>query len=322
MSTVYYPSIYDNTYKYAELANNSIVITTQSGFGAVAAESNSVIICNENGQWITSSLDNYATSSDITNIQNSIDTLSTYSDILQQSIYSNLTAINTLQTNLTNNYFTKDEITSSSDMLTNMLGETFNEISREISILSDDVTTISNDVTTLGHAFLSLSNDVQILSEDIIWMEWDFGSPYVSADEFDGFFNREGPKQLSGVYKLYGTVTLYIEDITKMTPKVSTLTQGEWVDSLPRFEISLINSETSRVESVFEEIIEANRSLITIPVNALITGRGNNTYEMMTNIILPEPDNINITVNDFMLLKYNLYLERINRGIFEEKPQE
>lgn len=315
MSAVYYPSIYDNTYKYAELANNSIVITTQSGFGAVAAAENTVIICNENGQWITSSLDNYATSSDISDLQNSIDTLSTYSDILQQSITSNLNAINTLQSDLTNNYFTKDQITSSADILNNMLSETFNEVYGSLSSLKDDITTLSNGLTTI-------SNNVQILSEDIIWMEWDFGHPYVSADEFDGFFNREGPKQLSGVYKLYGTVTLYIEDITKMTPKVSTLTQGEWVDSLPRFEISLINSETSRVESVFEEIIEANRSLITIPVNALITGRGNNTYNLMTNIILPEPDNINITVNDFLLLKYNLYLEIINRGIFEEKPQE
>lgn len=158
MSTVYYPSIYDNTYKYTELVNNSIVITTQTGFGAVGAENNTVLICNENGQWVTSSLDNYATSSDITNIQNSINTLSTYSDILQQSISSNLNAINTLQINLTNNYFTKDEITSSSNLLTEILDGTFNTISNEISIINNDITTISNNVKILTEGIIYASS--------------------------------------------------------------------------------------------------------------------------------------------------------------------
>lgn len=52
MST-FYPSIYDNAYKYNILQNNSIVITTQTGFADVAAESNTVLVCNENGQWVT-----------------------------------------------------------------------------------------------------------------------------------------------------------------------------------------------------------------------------------------------------------------------------
>lgn len=72
--------------------------------------------------------------------------------------------------------------------------------------------------------------------------------------------------------------------------------------------------------SVFQQIIKTNNPLITIPVNVLIK-EGYDIY-MMSNIILPEPDNINITVNDIYLYNYNLYLERLNREIFQEWPQE
>lgn len=318
MSTVFYPSIYDNAYNYTELVNNSIIITAQTGYGAVPSANNTVLICNENGQWVTSSLDNYATSSDITDIQNSINTLSTYDDILQQSIYSNLTAINTLQTNLTNNYFTKDEITSSSDMLTNMLGETFYEISREISILSDDVTTISNDITTI-------SNNVQILTEDIIHMQ----DTFANLDQNANWFTFVYDIWLEGTWKLYGTVTLYISDITKMTPKVNTLTEVEWIDALPVFEIQYqdiylgVGEEADSV-TVSEEKIESNRPFITIPINALLTNLLNSQYNISSLIVLPSFSDINITKNDISLYKYNLYLERISgyKNVNELYPPE
>lgn len=318
MSTVYYPSIYDNTYKYAELANNSIVITTQSGFGAVAAAENTVIICNENGQWITSSLDNYATSSDISDLQNSIDTLSTYSDILQQSITSNLNAINTLQSDLTNNYFTKEEVTSTVDEIYTNVGGAFSMLDSNINTLSDEVSVLSTNLTLLGNEFVSLSNDVQILSEDIIYMR---GRKDIdrTANGYDRFFARTTTKQLDGMYKLYGTVTLYISDITKLTPKVNNLEPEDWLDSLPIFEISFEDGRYHS-RSCCQQIIEANNSLITIPVNVLIR-EGYEVY-MQSNIILNEPDNINITVNDIYLYNYNLYLERVNREIFQEWPQE
>lgn len=177
MST-FYPSIYENEYKYSELGNNSIVITAQTGYAAVPSANNTLLICNENGQWVTSSLDNYATSSDITDIENSINTLSTYSDILQQSITSNLTAINTLQTNLTNNYFTKEEITSSSDQLFEILANSFNNISSEMAFLSDEV---------------------QILSEEIIHMQGTFSNLKQYADIY-----LASDMLLEGTWKLYG----------------------------------------------------------------------------------------------------------------------
>ena len=147
MST-FYPSIYENTYKYNTLESNSIVITTSTGFADVPSANNTVLVCNADGQWVTSSLNNFATSTDITNIQNSINNLSTYDDILQQSISSNLTAINTLQTNLADNYFTKDEVT---DNLSNYVDiTTFDEFSQMVGetvySLSDDISIISNNV--------------------------------------------------------------------------------------------------------------------------------------------------------------------------------
>lgn len=260
MSTVYYPSIYDNTYKYTELVNNSIIITTQTGYGAVAAENNTVLICNENGQWVTSSLDNYATSSDITNIQNSINTLSTYSDILQQSISTNLTAINTL----------------------------------------------SNNVTTL-------SNKVQKLSENLLYIEAKSeGENWLDLDAI------QGHQELNGTWKLYGTVTLYISDITKMTPKVDTLTPEEWLAALPIFEIIFRYDPIGgggaywNEETVFQGIIESNRPLITIPVSALFKWGSGDPYEIYFKIILNNPNNINITRDDFDLYSFNLYLERIS----------
>jgi hypothetical protein len=301
MSTVYYPSIYDNTYKYTELVNNSIIITTQTGYGSVAAENNTVLICNENGQWVTSSLDNYATSSDITNIQNSINTLSTYSDILQQSISTNLNAINTLQTNLADNYFTKEEITSSNNLLNNMLSEVYGEISS----LKDDITIINDDITTI-------SNKVQILSENLLYIEAKSkGENWLALDAPQGYI------ELGGTWKLYGTVTLYISDITKMTPKVDTLTPEEWLAALPIFKIIFsynhIGGGSSWIdETVFQGIIESNRPLITIPVSALLKWTHDDPYIMYFKIILNNPDNINITRDDFYLYSFNLYLERIS----------
>ena len=286
MST-FYPSIYDNAYKYNILQNNSIVITTQTGFADVAAESNTVLVCNENGQWVTSSLNNFATSTDITNIQNSINNLSTYDDILQQSISSNLTAINTLQTNLTNNYFTEDEITYSNDILFNMLGETFNEIYGHIETLSNEVTIISNNV--------------QILTENLLYVERTYNVfPFANNN------NLGHDIYLEGTWKLYGTVTLYITDISKMTPTDNSLTDREWIYSLPIFEIK-INSL-----SVFQAKIESNRPLMTIPVNALLTDFAYSNYGIYSGIILPSPSDINITVDDIRLYSYNLYLERIS----------
>lgn len=286
MST-FYPSIYDNAYKYNILQNNSIVITTQTGFADVAAESNTVLVCNENGQWVTSSLNNFATSTDITNIQNSINNLSTYDDILQQSISSNLTAINTLQTNLTNNYFTKDEITYSNDLLINMLGETFDEIYGHIETLSNEVTIISNNV--------------QILTENLLYVERTYNVfPFANNN------NLGHDIYLEGTWKLYGTVTLYITDISKMTPTDNTLTEREWIYSLPIFEIKIDSL------SVFQAKIESNRPLMTIPVNALLTDFAYSNYGMYSSIILPSPSDINITVDDIRLYSYNLYLERIS----------
>lgn len=250
MSTVYYPSIYDNTYKYAELANNSIVITTQTGYGAVAAAENTVIICDENGQWVTSSLDNYATSSDINDLQNSI---------------------NTLQTDLT-----------------------------------------------------TISNNVQILSEDIIWMWWnadmDNSDYFITlADKYSNFLQKSETINLHGVYKLYGTVTLYISDITKMTPKVEGMTPVNWIGSLPFFEIKIKKDNPVNTTFVISEIIDTNNSIVTIPINAIFEEDNDDVY-IQSEMWSGNWNNINITKNDFYIYSYNLYLERINRAISREEP--
>ena len=300
MST-FYPSIYDNAYKYNTLQNNSIVITTQTGFADVAAANNTVLVCNADGQWVTSSLDNFATSTDITNIQNSINNLSTYDDILQQSISNNITAINTLQTNLTNNYFTKTEIT---DNLSNYV----------------DISTFDEYNIMLADVLTPMSNEISILTEDIIHMQDTFSN----LDQY-AFITLGSDMYLEGTWKLYGTVTLYISDITKMTPTVNTLTKAEWVAALPVFEIRIdfmqLREDITDI-LVFQEKIESNRPLITIPINAIITissDESDELYKIYTDIDLPSRSNIKIDYDDIRLYKYNLYLERINNREIVEK---
>ena len=67
--TTYYPSIYKNSHVYSKLNSNSIVITTQSGFDDIVAENNTLLICDENGNWRTDNLINYAKSTDISVLQ-------------------------------------------------------------------------------------------------------------------------------------------------------------------------------------------------------------------------------------------------------------
>lgn len=118
---------------------------------------------------------------------------------------------------------------------------------------------------------------------------------------------------MEGTWKLYGTVTLYITDITKMTPKVNTLTPYEWLAALPIFEIVFKDRNENTLFTAFQAKIESNRPLITIPVNALLKNLIEyQRYDMYSNVILPSPNDINITEDDIRFYKYNLYLERIS----------
>lgn len=232
--------------------------------------------------------------------------MSTYDDILQQSISTNITAINTLQTNLTNNYFTKTEIT---DNLSNYADIT--EYEETMVVIFEDLDTLSNNIDILSNDIDILSNNVQILTEDIICMKRDFNNLIQNVDIPYGF-----DIPLEGTWKLYGTVTLYIEDITKMTPKVNNLTENEWINALPIFfitfeDINLGEEEENRFINVSQEKIETNRPLLTIPINALIT-LPNSSYNISSSLRLPEPNDINIRPDEIHTYKYNLYLERIS----------
>ena len=212
---------------------------------------------------------------------------------LQQSISSNLTAINTLQTNLTNNYFTKDEIT---DNLSNYLDiTTFESFGNE---LGEVVMTMSNDITTIN-------NEVLILTEDIICMQKTFNFPLY------GNINFGIDVPLEGTWKLYGTVTLYIPDISKMTPTDNVRNDNEWINALPILEIVFKRNSDTFTRIISTEKIEANRPLMTIHIDEIVPDlRG--IYRIDSNIDLPSPNDINITEDDICTYRYNLYLERIS----------
>ena len=101
--TTYYPSIYKNSHVYSKLNSNSIVITTQSGFDDIVAENNTLLICDENGNWRTDNLINYAKSTDISVLQQK-------DQELEGNISTNAQNIDNLQQNLNDNYLTNTEV--------------------------------------------------------------------------------------------------------------------------------------------------------------------------------------------------------------------
>lgn len=95
-----------------------------------------------------------------------------------------------------------------------------------------------------------------------------------------------------------------------MIPINNTLTEAEWVDALPTFEIAFedrnLGPEADYYIVVFEAKIEANRPLITIPINALRT-LSNSSYTLYAGVRTPS---IKIDYDEICLYKYDLYLER------------
>ncbi|MBR2022340.1 MAG: hypothetical protein IJ997_01475, partial [Mycoplasmataceae bacterium] len=189
----YYPTIYNNTHIYSKLQANSIVLTTEKGFSEVVAVNNTILICDETGNWKTDSLDNYATSKEIEDLQN-------YDNALQQSITNNITAIANLQKNLDDNYYNNEEAneifidnTELSNSLSNyVLTTTYNS---KITELTSSITKNIQDIS-------SLQSDVDNLSDSL--------SDYVLITTYNG-----------KVTELTSSITKNIQDIGNLSDSLS-----------------------------------------------------------------------------------------------------
>lgn len=145
--TTYYPSIYKNSHVYSKLNSNSIVITTQSGFDDIVAENNTLLICDENGNWRTDNLINYAKSTDISVLQQK-------DQELEGNISTNAQNIDNLQQNLNDNYLTNTEVDTKfidNDELSTSLAK---------YVLSSVYNTAITNLTTSTSANLNSINDL------------------------------------------------------------------------------------------------------------------------------------------------------------------
>ncbi len=150
--TTYYPSIYKNSHVYSKLNSNSIVITTQSGFDDIVAENNTLLICDENGNWRTDNLINYAKSTDISVLQQK-------DQELEGNISTNAQNIDNLQQNLNDNYLTNTEVDTKfidNDELSTSLAKYVLS-----SVYNTAITNLTTSATTNLNSINTLSNNLK-----------------------------------------------------------------------------------------------------------------------------------------------------------------
>ena len=330
--TTYYPSIYKNSHVYSKLNSNSIVITTQSGFDDIVAENNTLLICDENGNWRTDNLINYAKSTDISVLQQkdqelegNISTNAQNIDNLQQnlndnyltntevdtkfidndelstslakyvlsSVYNtaitnlttstttNLNSINDLTSNLTNNYYTKTNIDSSlskyiqssvyNTAITNLTTSTSANLSKISAIQSKQTYILNNIYSNLDTIVNNLSASLSITS---------------------------------GNYVVEGSVYIYINDITLMTPKDEFISDVNWLNSLPILKIFVGDIVVSEI------LLETNRPLLVLPISDYISLSADKTNIKFT-ITIPNSANINITIDNILMYKYKITFKEV-----------
>ena len=371
--TTYYPSIYKNSHVYSKLNSNSIVITTQSGFDDIVAENNTLLICDENGNWRTDNLINYAKSTDISVLQQkdqelegNISTNAQNIDNLQQnlndnyltntevdtkfidndelstslakyvlsSVYNtaitnlttstsaNLSKINDLTSNLSNNYYTKTNIDTSlakyvqsnvyNTAITNLTTSTttnLNSINDLTSNLTNNYYTKSDIDSSLSKyvqssvyntAITNLNNDISAIQSKQTYI---LNNIYSNLDTIAN--NLSASLSItSGNYVVEGSVYIYINDITLMTPKDEFISDVNWLNSLPILKIFVGDIVVSEI------LLETNRPLLVLPISDYISLSADKTNIKFT-ITIPNSANINITIDNILMYKYKITFKEV-----------
>ena len=281
-----YPSIYNNTYIYSQLQANSIVLTTDRGFSEVIASNNTILICDASGTWKTDSLDNYATSSDITDLHK----------YFADNYYDNTEA--------------DEKFIDNTELSTSLSKYVL------ISTFNNQISDLRTNIGTNGQAISSLQSDVGKLItstqtnlasiEDI-----QSKSSYVLSSTYsnlDTLVNNLSATTTisSGNYFVTGNISIYINDITLMTPKDEFISDVDWLRSLPILKIQIGSSDIV----ISDIILETNRPLIVLPVCDYIE-LASNQQNVTFTITIPDANNINVTTENIFMYKYKLTFKQV-----------
>lgn len=286
-----FPSIYNNSYVYSRLQSNSIVITTQSGYKDIVAVNNTILICDSNGQWTTDDLSNYATSNDIKQLQDSDTTL--------------LQNITNIQNNLENNYYDTTDAndlfidnTEFSNSLSNyVLINDYNNTIQNITTSTTDLLTSTNALLTSTSTNLTSINTIQ--SKNL----YTISNTYSNLDQVVNGLSSS-LTVASGNYLIVGNISIYIDDITLMTPTDEFISDVDWLSSLPRLQIKLNNNV------IIEKIIETNRPLLVISLCDYIS-LSSSQSDLSFSIVIPNASNINVTTNNIFMYSYFMKFKEV-----------
>lgn len=302
-----YPSIYNNTYVYSQLKANSIVLTTDRGFSEVTSAANTILICDASGTWKTDSLDNYATSKEIEDLQD-------YDNTLKQSITNNITAIANLQQDLDENYFEKGEANEqfidNSELSTSLskyvlisdYNTKVNELTSSIGTNGQNISSLQTDV---GNLITSTQTNLASIEDIQSKSKIELSNTYSNLDTLVN--NLSATTTISsGNYFVTGNISIYINDITLMTPKDEFISDVNWLKSLPILKIEIGASPIV----ISDIILETNRPLIVLPVCDYIELTGQQQNVKFT-ITIPNAEDINVTTANIFMYKYKLTFKQV-----------
>ena len=108
----------------------------------------------------------------------------------------------------------------------------------------------------------------------------------------------------SGNYLIVGNISIYINDITLMTPTDEFISDVDWLSSLPILQIKLNNNV------IIEKIIETNRPLLVISLCDYIS-LSSSQSNLSFSIVIPNASNINVTTNNIYMYSYFMKFKEV-----------
>ena len=193
---------------------------------------------------------------------------------LTTSTTTNLNSINDLTSNLTNNYYTKSDIDSSLSKYV------------QSSVYNTAITNLNNDISAIQSKQTYILNNI-----------------YSNLDTIVN--NLSASLSItSGNYVVEGSVYIYINDITLMTPKDEFISDVNWLNSLPILKIFVGDIVVSEI------LLETNRPLLVLPISDYISLSADKTNIKFT-ITIPNSANINITIDNILMYKYKITFKEV-----------
>ena len=286
MSSVKYTSLINNGYRYQEIASNHILLTSSTGYSSIAPDVDGAVLMSTGIGWSMST--DITTDTELSAYSNSLKIyIDTYTSDSELKDYSNSAAANlesysnqvsiALQNlnNNFNNYYDKTQINNSVAacvQTTDYNSDLTNLIYTTSGLTSPSILTYQNGKSTLnlptgnGNYMLNKSGDNYSFTE------------YIGNDESSLEITPQNSTSLSinsishsifntgyiGNYLIAGTIDIYIDDITLLTPpEDSTALDYEWIDKLPIIYISVNNTQ------FYKYVVKQNQPLQTIPINII-----------------------------------------------------